>query len=157
MLRRLFWLCLFIVLPVVLVAMLPSPALAAAIDPYLARYLRWSNCPAIKWAGETRPPFHPKTYPVANSCLRAIIVIGATLPDPQVSLTKLKGNSPRDSINNLVTYFRRPWPATVVKKPIGVAKVPELDVTGGSGNLAAFVLTAAQKLLVGNRKKRQWL
>jgi len=31
-------------------------------------------------------------------------------------------------------------------------QMPELDVTGASGNLAAFVLTAAQKLLVGEQK-----
>ncbi len=56
MFRRFFRVRLFMVLPVVLVAMLQSPALAATIDPYLTRYLHVTEPIALQLneQGETR-------------------------------------------------------------------------------------------------------
>ena len=154
MLRRLFWVRLFIILPVVLVTMLPSPALAAAIDPYLARYLHVTSPIALQLneQGETRS-FSPEDLArgkqlFTSSCMNCHVG-GATLPDPQVSLslTKLKGANPsRDNINNLVAYFRQPMTYNGSEETYWCRKVPESWMSQEEvESLAAFVLTAAQK------------
>ena len=155
MLRRLFWVRLFIILLVVLVTILQSsPALAAAIDPYLSRYLHVTEPIALQLneQGETRS-FSPEDLArgkqlFTSSCMNCHVG-GATLPDPQVSLslTKLKGANPsRDNINNLVAYFRQPMTYNGSEETYWCRKVPESWMSQEEvESLAAFVLTAAQK------------
>ena len=73
---------------------------------------------------------------------------GATLPDPQVSLslTKLKGaNPPRDNINSLVAYLRQPMLYDGSEETYWCRQVPESWMPQEVvESLAAFVLTAAQ-------------
>ncbi len=156
MLRSLFCIrCLFMVLPVVLVAMLQSsPALAAVSDPYLTRYLHVTEPIALQLneQGESRS-FSPEDLSrgkqlFETNCMNCHVG-GATLPDPQVSLslTKLKGaNPPRDNINNLVAYFRQPMTYDGSEESYWCRQVPESWMSQDQvESLAAFVLTAAQK------------
>lgn len=156
MLRRLFcFRCLFVVLAVVLVVMLPSsPAQAAAIDPYVVRYLRVTEPIALELngQGETRP-FSPQEISSGKqlfetNCMNCHVG-GATLPDPQVSLslTKLKGaNPPRNNINSMVAYFRQPMTYDGSQETYWCREVPETWMSREQvESLAAFILTAAQK------------
>lgn len=154
MLRRFFCVCLFMVLPVVLATMLPSSAIAAAIDPYLSRYLHVTGPITLQLneQGETRS-FSLENLSrgkqlFENNCMNCHVG-GATLPDPQVSLslTKLKGaNPPRDNVNNLVTYFRQPMTYDGSEESYWCRQVPESWMSQEQvESLAAFVLTAAQK------------
>ena len=156
MLCRLFcFRCLFVVLAVVLVVMLPSsPAQAAAIDPYVVRYLRVTEPIALELngQGETRP-FSPQEISSGKqlfetNCMNCHVG-GATLPDPQVSLslTKLKGaNPPRDNINSMVAYFRQPMTYDGSQETYWCREVPETWMSREQvESLAAFIITAAQK------------
>lgn len=153
MIYRLF--CrLFMVLAVVLVVMLStSPVQAAAIDPYVVRYLHVTEPIALELnaQGETRS-FSPQDLSLGkqlfeSSCLNCHVG-GATLPDPQVSLslTKLKGaNPPRDNINSLVAYLRQPMLYDGSEETYWCRQVPESWMPQEVvENLAAFVLTAAR-------------
>lgn len=153
MIHRLF--CrLFMVLAVVLVVMLPtSPVQAAAIDPYVVRYLHVTEPIALELnaQGETRS-FSPQDLSLGkqmfeSSCLNCHVG-GATLPDPQVSLslTKLKGaNPPRDNINSLVAYLRQPMLYDGSEETYWCRQVPESWMPQKVvESLAAFVLTAAR-------------
>ncbi len=83
-----------------------------------------------------------------NSCLNCHVG-GATLPDPQVSLSlpKLKGATPpRDNINSLVAYLRQPMVYDGSSETFWCRQVPESWMNQDQiESLAAFVLTAAQK------------
>ena len=154
MIRRLFFRCLFMVLAVVLVVMLQSsPAQAAGIDPYVVRYLHVTEPIALELngQGETRP-FSPQDLSrgkqlFENNCMNCHVG-GATLPDPQVSLslTKLKGaNPPRDNINSLVAYLRKPMIYDGSEETYWCREVPESWMSQEQvESLAAFILTAAQ-------------
>jgi photosystem II cytochrome c550 len=142
------------VLPVVLVAMLQSPALAATIDPYLTRYLHVTEPIALQLneQGETRS-FLPEDLSrgkqlFTSSCMNCHVG-GATLPNPQVSLSlvKLKGATPpRDNVNTLVTYLRQPMTYDGSEETYWCRQVPESWMSQEQvESLAAFVLTAAQK------------
>lgn len=154
MLRQLFR-RLFIVLPVILVAISlhSSPALAA-VDPYIQRYLHITEPIDLQLneQGETRS-FSPEDLSdgkqlFTQSCMNCHVG-GATLPDPQVSLslTKLKGATPpRDNINNLIAYFRQPMLYDGSEETYWCRQVPESWMSQAEvESLAAFVLTAAQK------------
>lgn len=156
MLRRLF--CKrfpVMVLVVILVVMLiSSPALAASIDDYVIRYLHVTEPIGLELngQGETRP-FSPQDLSVGKqlfetNCLNCHVG-GATLPDPLVSLslTKLKGaNPPRNNINSLVTYFRQPMTYDGSEESYWCRQVPESWMAKEQvESLAAFILTAAQK------------
>lgn len=154
MLRQLFR-RLFIVLPVILVAISlhSSPALAA-VDPYIQRYLHITEPIELQLneQGETRS-FSPENLSdgkelFTQSCMNCHVG-GATLPDPQVSLslTKLKGATPpRDNINNLIAYFRQPMLYDGSEETYWCRQVPESWMSQAEvESLAAFVLTAAQK------------
>ncbi len=154
MLRQLFR-RLFIVLPVILVAISlhSSPALAA-VDPYIQRYLHITEPIDLQLneQGETRS-FSPENLSdgkqlFTQSCMNCHVG-GATLPDPQVSLslTKLKGATPpRDNINNLIAYFRQPMLYDGTEETYWCRQVPESWMSQAEvESLAAFVLTAAQK------------
>lgn len=155
MLRRLFWIRLVIFLVVVSTLMLQSyPAQAAAKDPYLVRYLHITEPIALRvnQQGETRS-FAPEDLSdgkqlFETNCLNCHVG-GATLPDPQVSLslTKLKGaNPPRDNINSLVSFLRQPMIYDGSEETYWCRQVPESWMSQEQvENLAAFVLTAAQK------------
>lgn len=156
MVRRLFCVrCLVMVLAVVLVVMMQSStALAATIDPYVVRYLHVTEPIALELngQGETRP-FSPQDLSrgkqlFETNCLNCHVG-GATLPDPQVSLslTKLKGaNPPRDNINSLVAYLRQPMTYDGSEESYWCRQVPESWMPQEQvESLAAFVLTAAQK------------
>lgn len=155
MLRRLLRVrCLVMVLAVVLVAMLPhSAALAASGDPYVVRYLHVTEPIALDLdgQGQTRP-FSPDDLSrgkqlFENNCMNCHVG-GATLPNPQVSLslTNLKGASPpRDNINSLVAYFRQPMAYDGSEESYWCRQVPESWMSQEQvESLAAFVLTAAQ-------------
>ena len=130
------------------------PALAAATDNYIVRFLHVTEPIALQVdeRGETRP-FSPQELSrgkqlFETNCLNCHVG-GATLPDPLVSLslTKLKGASPaRDNINNLVAYFRRPMTYDGTEETYWCRQVPESWMSQEQvESLAAFVLTAAQK------------
>lgn len=153
MLRRFFCICLFMVLPVVLATMLPSPALAAAIDPYLSRYLHLTGPITLQLNEQSESSFSLEDLSrgkqlFEDNCMNCHVG-GATLPNPQVSLslTKLKGaNPPRDNVNNLVAYFRQPMTYSGSEESYWCRKVPESWMSQEQvESLAAFVLTAAQK------------
>lgn len=146
------------ILPILLVFCLQCspPAFAAAVDSYITRYLHLTEPIAldIDGKGETRT-FSPENISngkqlFENSCLNCHVG-GATLPDPQVSLslTKLqKANPPRDNINNLVAFFRQPMTYDGSQESFWCREVPESWMPQEQvENLAAFVLTAAQKAL----------
>lgn len=155
MLRRFCWVrCLFIVLAVWLGLILPaSPVAAATIDPYVVRYLHVTKPITLELDGQGKTrPFSPQDLSsgkqlFADSCMNCHVG-GATLPDPQVSLslTKLKGANPaRDNISNLVAYLRKPMTYDGSEETYGCRKVPESWMSQSEvESLAAFILTAAQ-------------
>jgi len=143
-------------LAVAVIVMLQSPtALAAAdVDPYLRRYLQITEPIALEVdeQGATRD-FTPQDLSqgkalFATNCLNCHVG-GANLPDPQVSLSlaKLKGATPpRDNINSLVTFLRQPMTYDGSEETYWCRQVPESWMPQPEvENLAAFVLTAAQK------------
>ena len=150
MLRR-----LCCVIAVILISILQTyPAQAANTDRYLVRFLH-VTAPidlALNEKGETRS-YAPEALTrgkelFENSCLNCHVG-GATLPDPQVSLSlsKLQGATPpRDNINSLVAYLRRPMVYDGSSETFWCRQVPESWMSQDEiESLAAFVLTAAQK------------
>ncbi|PPS39928.1 photosystem II cytochrome PsbV2 [Chroococcidiopsis sp. TS-821] len=138
---------------VVLFLQITSPALAA-VDPYLARYLRLTEPIALEVdeQGTTREfsleEISQGKVLFENNCLNCHVG-GATLPDPQTSLAlnKLKGaNPPRDNVNNLVAFLRQPMTYDGSEETYWCRQVPESWMSQEEiESLAAFVLTAAQK------------
>ncbi len=150
MLRR-----LCCVIAVILISIVQTyPAQAANSDRYLVRFLH-VTAPvdlALNENGETRS-YSPEALTrgkelFENSCLNCHVG-GATLPDPQVSLSlpKLKGATPpRDNINSLVAYLRKPMVYDGSSETFWCRQVPESWMNQDQiESLAAFVLTAAQK------------
>ena len=150
MLRR-----LCCVIAVILISIVQTyPAQAANSDRYLVRFLH-VTAPvdlALNENGETRS-YSPESLTrgkelFENSCLNCHVG-GATLPDPQVSLSlpKLKGATPpRDNINSLVAYLRKPMVYDGSSETFWCRQVPESWMNQDQiESLAAFVLTAAQK------------
>lgn len=150
MLRR-----LCCIIAVILISIVQTyPAQAANSDRYLVRFLH-VTAPidlALNENGETRS-YSPEALTrgkelFENSCLNCHVG-GATLPDPQVSLSlpKLKGATPpRDNINSLVAYLRKPMVYDGSSETFWCRQVPESWMNQDQiESLAAFVLTAAQK------------
>jgi photosystem II cytochrome c550 len=147
--------CLLAIVVVGIVALLlPNPPAYAAIDPYVVRYLHVTEPIALEadGKGETRS-FSPEEISqgkqlFSGSCL-GCHVGGSTLPDPLVSLSleKLKGANPsRDNINSLVAYLRQPMSYDGTEETYSCRQVPESWMSQEQvENLAAFILTAAQK------------
>ncbi len=146
--------CLLIVVAIWVGLLLPSSPAQAAVDNYVARYLRVNEPIALEsdGKGETRS-FSPEEVSQGkqlfeNNCMNCHVG-GATLPDPQVSLSldKLKGaNPPRDNINSLVAYLRHPMTYDSSEETYWCREVPESWMPQEQvENLAAFILTAAQK------------
>lgn len=152
---RLFCKSCLVTLLLILAVMLQNlPALAASIDPYIARYLHVTEPISLELneQGETRP-FSPQELAQGkelfeNHCMNCHVG-GATLPDPLVSLslTKLeRANPPRNNINNLVAYLRQPMVYDGSEETYWCRQVPESWLSKEQvESLAAFVLTAAQK------------
>lgn len=152
---RLFCKSCWVTLLLILAVMLQNlPALAASIDPYIARYLHVTEPISLELneQGETRP-FSPQELAQGkelfeNHCMNCHVG-GATLPDPLVSLslTKLEGaNPPRNNINNLVAYLRQPMVYDGSEETYWCRQVPESWLSKEQvESLSAFVLTAAQK------------
>lgn len=130
------------------------PVQAAGIDPYIVKYLHVTEPVTldINGQGETRA-FSPQEISSGKklfetNCLNCHVG-GATLPNPQVSLglSTLKGaNPPRDNINSLVTFLRQPMLYDGSEETFWCRQVPESLLSQQQvENIAAFVLTAAQK------------
>ncbi len=130
------------------------PAQAAAIEPYIKRYLRVREPIALELdsQGNTRE-FTPlelsdgKRY-FQDSCINCHVG-GSTLPNPKQSLAldTLKGaNPPRDNINALVSYMRLPMTYDGSEETFWCREItPNILSQQQIQNLAAFVLTAAKK------------
>ena len=156
MLRRLLSIrCLIAVLvacPLLWMGSVPSAA--AAIDPYVARYLQAREPIAldIDGQGQTRL-YSPADLSAGKQlfeqhCMNCHVG-GATLPDPRVSLSRdtLAGATPpRDNINSLVAFLRQPMTYEGSEESFWCRQVPESWMPREQvENLAAFVLRAAQK------------
>jgi photosystem II cytochrome c550 len=154
MTNRLFG-CLFFSLVVCLgVLLLPSTPAQAAIDSYVTRYLHVTEPIALELSdrGETRS-FTPEAISqgkqlFSNNC-QACHVGGSTISFPEVSLSleKLKAAMPsRDNINSLVAYMRKPMTYDGSEETYWCREVPQSWLTQAQvENIAAFILTAAQK------------
>lgn len=130
------------------------PAQAANIDFYVARYLHISQPISLDLDGQgNTKEFSPQQLSdgkrlFESNCI-SCHVGGATLPDPQVSLsaTTLKKAQPsRDNINNLVAFMRQPMTFDGSEETYWCRQIaPSVLSQQQVENLAAFVLTAAQK------------
>jgi photosystem II cytochrome c550 len=130
------------------------PADAANVDSYVARFLHVNEPIAleINSEGETRP-FSPQDLSSGkklfeSNCINCHVG-GATLPDPAKSLalkTLSSANPPRNNISSLVTFLRQPMTYDGSEETYWCRQVPESWLSKTEvENLAAFVLTAAQK------------
>lgn len=129
-------------------------AQAANIDPYIGRYLHVTEPIALDMDGQGNTRlFSPLELSAGkqlfeNNCINCHVG-GATLPDPQVSLslTTLKGANPtRDRINALVTFMRQPMTYDGSQETYWCRQLsPNFLSQQQVESLAAFILTAAQK------------
>jgi len=130
------------------------PAFAANVDSYIVRFLHVNEPIAleINQEGETRP-FSPQDLSSGkqlfeSNCMNCHVG-GATLPDPPKSLalkTLSSANPRRDNIGSLVAFFRQPMTYDGSEETYWCRQVPESWLSNTQAeNLAAFVLTAAQK------------
>lgn len=153
MLSRLFCRRLFIMLAIVWVVLLPSYPAEAAIDPFVARILRVTEPIALDFDGKGDRSFSPAELSEGKKLFQASCigchVGGSTLPNPLVSLSldQLKGaNPPRDNISSLVAFLRQPMTYDGSEETYNCRQVPESWMQKEEvENLAAFILTAAQK------------
>jgi photosystem II cytochrome c550 len=129
------------------------PAMAANIDPYVIRYLRVKDTIDLKYDGDRTRQFSAQNLSVGKqlfekNCM-SCHVGGATLPNPQVSLSlkTLSGATPpRDNIASLVNFLRQPTVYDGSEDTYWCREVPESWMSQQEvENLAAFVLTAAQR------------
>jgi photosystem II cytochrome c550 len=147
---------LFLVLVTVLIVCNTNilSAQAANIDPYIARYLHITEPIALDMDGQGNTRlFSPLELSAGkqlfeNNCINCHVG-GATLPDPPVSLslTTLKGaNPPRDRINALADFMRQPMTYDGSQETYWCRQLsPNFLSQEQVENLAAFILTAAQK------------
>lgn len=151
MLARL--LVLVVVFMVYCSSSLPAQA-AKNIDPYIARYLHVTQPIALEMddQGSTRL-FSPQELSAGkqlfeSNCINCHVG-GATLPDPEVSLSleKLqKAKPPRDRINALVTFMRQPMTYDGSQESYWCRELPPSLLSQQQvETIAAFILTAAQK------------
>lgn len=145
--------CVLVIVVIVWVVLLPSNPAQAAIDPYVVRFLRVTEPISLEFDGKGDRSVSPVELSqgkqlFTNNCI-SCHVGGSTLANPLVSLSldKLKGaNPPRDNINSLVTYMRQPMTYDGSEETYNCREVPESWMSQTElENLAAFILTAAQK------------
>jgi photosystem II cytochrome c550 len=126
----------------------------AAVDNYVARYLKVTEPVPVKLneQGATRL-FTPEDVSSGKrffekNCLNCHVG-GATLPNPMVSLslTALSGATPpRDNVDNFVAYMRQPMVYDGSEVSFWCREVPDSWLSQTEvENLAAFVLRAAEK------------
>lgn len=156
MLRRsvLFRYLLGILVTGMLLLSAAQPVLAAALDPYVVRYLQAKEPVEVELngQGETRlfsvEDLSAGKRLFENNCLNCHVG-GATLPDPMTSLSlkDLKGATPpRDNVSSLVAFLREPRSYDGSEESYWCRQVPESWMPQEQvENLAAFVLRAAQK------------
>lgn len=126
---------------------------SAAVDPYVARYLRVTEPIPLELdhQGNTElftPAELSKGKALFEKNCLSCHVGGTTLPDPTVplSLAALRGATPqRDTIAGLVAFMRQPMTYDGTQEAILCQKVPEswlstVDVEA----IAGFVLRSAQ-------------
>lgn len=151
--RRLFR-PLLVVLVVILSWVTAHLPVYAAVDNYVARYLRVTEPISLQLddQGNTRS-FTPDDVSSGKrlfekNCLNCHVG-GATLPNPIVSLsqTALQGATPpRNNINSLVNYIRQPMVYDGSEPSFWCREVPKSWLSQTEvENLAAFVLRAAEK------------
>ncbi|MBW4577208.1 MAG: photosystem II cytochrome PsbV2 [Aphanothece sp. CMT-3BRIN-NPC111] len=155
MLRRLFSIrCLLAVLVVCVGVLMVSAPAQAAVDSYVAQYLRVTEPISLdlNGQGETRQ-FSAKDLSAGKQlfeqhCMNCHVG-GSTLPDPMVSLslnTLAGATPPRDNINALVAFLRQPMTYDGSEETFWCRQVPESWMQSEQvEKLAAFVLRAAQK------------
>ena len=135
-------------------AIASSPARAAAIDPYVSRYLQAAEPVALDFNGQEETKlFSAEDLSTGKrlfgqNCLNCHVG-GSTLPAPRVplSLEALKGATPpRDNISALVAYQRQPTTYDGGYDNFWCREVPESWLpTEELEKLSAFILRAAQK------------
>ncbi|BCL39297.1 photosystem II cytochrome PsbV2 [Nostoc sp. MS1] len=154
MLRQFF--ARLLILPICLMVYCSSnlQANAATIDPYIVRYLHITEPITldVDEQGNQRL-FSPQELSLGkklfeSNCINCHVG-GATLPDPQVSLSleKLQAASPRrDLLDNLVAFMRQPMTYDGTQETYWCRQLSPSSVSQQQvESLAAFVLTAAQK------------
>ncbi|WP_017652445.1 photosystem II cytochrome PsbV2 [Fortiea contorta] len=129
-------------------------AQAATIDPYISRYLHITEPIELLLDQEDKTGlFSPSQLAAGkklfeSNCINCHVG-GATLPDPDVSLslnTLKAAHPPRDRINSLVAFMRQPMTYDGSQETYWCRQLsPSLLSQQQVENLAAFVLTAAQK------------
>lgn len=129
-----------------------TPAIAAKIDPYVARYLRAVQPIEIPLdaSGQTRAfsgiELSNGKQLFDGSC-KTCHVGGSTLPDPTVplSLAALQGATPpRDTVSSLVTFMRQPMTYDGSEESLSCRKIsPAWMSQQELENLSAFILRAA--------------
>jgi len=157
MLYKLFARYFFLLLLVVVLVVYDSSsfsAQAANIDSYILRYLHITEPIALNLDGKGNTRlFSPSELSVGkklfeSNCMNCHVG-GATLPDPQVSLSlkTLQGaDPPRDRIDSLVAFMRQPMTYDSSQETYWCRQLsPSLLSQQQVESLAAFVLTAAQK------------
>lgn len=153
--KKLLTRCVLVVIVASLAwAVASSPASAAAIDPYVSKYLQATEPVELDFndRGETKL-FSAEDLSFGKglfgkNCLNCHVG-GSTLPDPRVplSLEALKGATPpRDNISALVAYQRQPTTYDGGYDNFWCREVPESWLpTEQLEKLSAFILRAAQK------------
>ena len=132
---------------------MPTSEAARRIDPYVRQYLKAAEPVEIlvNAAGETQT-FTPDDLiqgkeSFSNSCLTCHVG-GSTLSNPSVSLSLEdlhNATPPRDNLENLVQYIRRPMFYDGLYENDWCREVPESWMSDTEvNNMAAFILRAAE-------------
>lgn len=146
------WLILFVAC-VGAIAAIALPVQAAPVDSYVARYLNAAEPVPIKLneQGQTRlfsDEDLTKGLRLFSENCKSCHVGGMTLPNPPVSLSleALKGATPpRDNIDNLVAFSRKPVTYDGSRESYMCREVPDTWLSREQlENLAAFILRAAE-------------
>ncbi|HEY9845102.1 MAG TPA: photosystem II cytochrome PsbV2 [Candidatus Caenarcaniphilales bacterium] len=153
MLQSLLVRCFWGLLAAWLGVMIAVPVQAATVDAYIVRYLKVSEPVPLEMDKDRTRLFSATDltegkHLFEENC-KNCHVGGATLPNPLVSLSleDLKAaNPPRDTVNHLVAYLRKPMSYDGREETYWCREVPESWMSQAQvENLAAFVLRAAQK------------
>ena len=133
---------------------IPVPAIAGGLDNYVIRYLHITEPIALDLDDSAnKKDFSPIELSEGKRLFEANCINchvgGATLPDPEVSLalnTLQAANPPRSNINSLVKFMRQPMTYDGSEETFWCRQMPASLLSQQQiENLAAFVLTAAQK------------
>lgn len=127
---------------------------AATIDPYIVKYLHITEPIAVDIDEQgNKRLFSPQELSLGkklfeSNCINCHVG-GATLPNPQVSLSleKLQAANPRrDLLDNLIAFMRQPMTYDGTQETYWCRQLSPSSISQQQvESLAAFVLTAAQK------------